>query len=79
MSQKNVYTVFRAFDPPSVGFAQLSDAAVAQNGQNSTVPTPTQILPRVTVTATMSAASLLSPIAPLFISIFGIILAYICS
>ncbi|KAG6331505.1 hypothetical protein ID866_7585 [Astraeus odoratus] len=35
---KNVYSVFR-FDPPSIGFAPLSDIALAQNGLNN-VPVP---------------------------------------
>jgi cathepsin D len=37
---KNVYSVFR-FNPPSVGFATLSDAARAQNDVDAPVPTPT--------------------------------------
>lgn len=37
---KNVYSVFR-YDPPSVGFAALSEAALAMNGVNAVVPTPT--------------------------------------
>ena len=36
--QKNVYSVFR-YNPPSVGFAALSDIALAQNGLNN-VPLP---------------------------------------
>ncbi|KAI0630626.1 acid protease [Trametes polyzona] len=37
---KNVYTVFRA-SPASVGFAQLSDTALAMNGKTGAVPSPT--------------------------------------
>jgi len=37
---KNVYSVFR-YNPPSVGFAQLSSVAVAQNGVNGPLPSAT--------------------------------------
>lgn len=37
---KNVYSVFRA-EPPSVGFAVLSDTANAMNGALGPIPTPT--------------------------------------
>ncbi|EJF59592.1 acid protease [Dichomitus squalens LYAD-421 SS1] len=37
---KNVYSVFRA-TPPSVGFAKLSAAAIAQNGADGPAPSPT--------------------------------------
>jgi len=37
---KNVYSVFR-FNPPSIGFAALSDTAKAQNDVDAPVPTPT--------------------------------------
>ncbi|KAE9395681.1 acid protease, partial [Gymnopus androsaceus JB14] len=37
---KNVYSVFR-YNPPSVGFAQLSAAAIAMNGINASVPSAT--------------------------------------
>lgn len=37
---KNVYSVFRA-EPPSVGFAALSDTANAMNGALGPIPTPT--------------------------------------
>ena len=37
---KNVYSVYRA-EPPSVGFANLSDTATAMNTPGGTVPTPT--------------------------------------
>ncbi|KAI0351375.1 acid protease [Trametes cingulata] len=37
---KNVYSVFRA-QPASVGFAQLSDAALAMNGKGGSPPSPT--------------------------------------
>ncbi|KAK7457847.1 hypothetical protein VKT23_010192 [Stygiomarasmius scandens] len=36
---KNVYSVYR-FNPPSVGFAALSDAALAMNGPSSDTPFP---------------------------------------
>ncbi|KAH7885826.1 aspartic peptidase domain-containing protein [Phlebopus sp. FC_14] len=37
---KNVYSVFR-YNPPSIGFAALSETALAENGADGTVPTPT--------------------------------------
>ncbi|KAG9223824.1 hypothetical protein CCMSSC00406_0007686 [Pleurotus cornucopiae] len=48
---KNVYSVFR-YDPPSVGFAELSAAALAQNGANGLVPAPTIGSVAATVSAT---------------------------
>ena len=39
-SQKNVYSVFR-YNPPSVGFADLSKTALAMNAPGGTVPTAT--------------------------------------
>ncbi|KAI1794469.1 acid protease [Ganoderma leucocontextum] len=38
---KNVYSVYRGSTPPAVGFATLSDAALAMNGQNGPAPSPT--------------------------------------
>lgn len=38
--QKNVYSVFR-YNPPSVGFADLSEAALAMNEPGGDVPTAT--------------------------------------
>ncbi|KAG2065643.1 acid protease [Suillus decipiens] len=37
---KNVYSVFR-YNPPSVGFANLSSIAIAENGAGGTVPSAT--------------------------------------
>ncbi|KAF8556433.1 acid protease [Imleria badia] len=37
---KNVYSVFR-YDPPSVGFAALSQTALAMNGVNAVIPSVT--------------------------------------
>lgn len=37
---KNVYSVFQ-YNPPSVGFAALSEIALAENGLDAPVPTPT--------------------------------------
>ena len=78
--QKNVYTVFRASTPPAIGFAQLSDVALSQNDLNSSVPTPTLILPKVTVTAALgvSAARSLSPDASLFALLCSMIYFYLC-
>lgn len=41
---KNVYTVFR-YNPPSVGFATLSDAALTGNGVDAPPPSPTIYAP----------------------------------
>ncbi|KAI0073925.1 aspartic peptidase A1 [Panus rudis PR-1116 ss-1] len=38
---KNVYSVFRASSPPAVGFAALSSTALAMNGADGPVPSPT--------------------------------------
>ncbi|KAK7060829.1 hypothetical protein VNI00_000562 [Paramarasmius palmivorus] len=52
---KNVYTVFRYGNPPSVGFAQLSAYSLSMNGANNVaVPTPTI----GSVAATVEATSL---------------------
>jgi len=48
---KNVYSVFR-FNPPSVGFAQLSSTALAMNGVNASPPSPTIGSAAATVSAT---------------------------
>ncbi|KAF9526092.1 aspartic peptidase A1 [Crepidotus variabilis] len=48
---KNVYSVFR-YSPPSIGFARLSDFALAENGSNSPTPTPT-LGPVTTVSASI--------------------------
>jgi len=37
---KNVYSVYR-YDPPAVGFAELSPVAIAMNGREGPIPTPT--------------------------------------
>ncbi|KAI0793728.1 aspartic peptidase domain-containing protein [Fomes fomentarius] len=48
---KNVYSVYRA-TPPSVGFAQLSQTALAMNGQLGPAPSPTIGEVSATVTGT---------------------------
>lgn len=56
---KNVYSVYRA-EPPSIGFAQLSSVAIAYNGGNFPVPTPT--IGSVAAIATSdNSASITSP------------------
>ncbi|KAF8159830.1 aspartic peptidase domain-containing protein [Crassisporium funariophilum] len=52
---KNVYSVFR-YQPLSIGFAQLSDAANALSGSNSPVPSPTIGSSAATVSATSPAS-----------------------
>ncbi|KAJ6568782.1 hypothetical protein B0H19DRAFT_1256497 [Mycena capillaripes] len=39
-AQRNVYSVYRQ-NPPSIGFAQLSDLAVSSSGQNTSSPAAT--------------------------------------
>jgi cathepsin D len=51
---KNVYSVFR-FNPPAVGFAQLSDVALAMNGDNAPVPSATIGSAAASVSATSGA------------------------
>jgi len=84
--QKNVFSVFR-FNPPSVGFAQLSDIALAQNGATGSAPSPTIGAVQATIDATSRSngrpQSLLSlvgatVVAPVFVfsalSLFSIFL-----
>jgi len=52
---KNVYSVFR-YNPPAVGFAALSEVAIAQNGVNGAAPTPTIGSVSAAVTNTSGAA-----------------------
>jgi len=52
---KNVYSVFR-YNPPSVGFAALSEVAIAENGVNGAVPSATIGSVSATVTNTNGAA-----------------------
>ncbi|TFK39433.1 aspartic peptidase A1 [Crucibulum laeve] len=47
---KNVYSVFR-YNPPSIGFAQLSESAIAQNGLNLPPPSATIGTPATSVSA----------------------------
>ncbi|KIJ20610.1 hypothetical protein PAXINDRAFT_106243 [Paxillus involutus ATCC 200175] len=53
---KNVYSVFR-YNPPSVGFAALSETALGMNGVNGPPPTATIGSVSATVTAGSSGAS----------------------
>ena len=58
--QKNVYAVFR-HDPPSVGFATLSAAAIALNGAGGEPPSPTIGSVAAAVGSTSSVQSGLKP------------------
>ena len=49
--QKNVYSVFR-YSPLSIGFAELSASALAENGSNGPPPSPTIGPVEATVSAT---------------------------
>lgn len=51
---KNVYSVFK-YSPASVGFAALSETAIAQNGVKATVPSPT--IGAVTIATNTGSAS----------------------
>ncbi|KAG2142910.1 aspartic peptidase domain-containing protein [Suillus bovinus] len=55
---KNVYSVFK-YSPASVGFAALSETAIAQNGVKAAVPSPT-IGAVTAVTGTVSSGALSS-------------------
>ncbi|KAH7885828.1 aspartic peptidase domain-containing protein [Phlebopus sp. FC_14] len=61
---KSVYSVFR-YDPPSVGFASLSEAALADNGAGDPVPTPTMASDPTEVTV-VDAATLGLGLSPFF-------------
>jgi len=64
---KNVYSVFR-YNPPSVGFAQLSSTALAMNDKvDAAIPSPTVGTAAATVSASRNSASRLpsSSILPL--------------
>lgn len=53
---KNVYSVFR-YNPPSVGFAQLSETALAMNGvSNAAIPSATVGSAAATVSATSTGS-----------------------
>ncbi|KAG8215009.1 acid protease [Butyriboletus roseoflavus] len=64
---KNVYAVFR-YNPPSVGFAALSETALAMNGVNADIPTATLGASAASVTANAaSTTTCTSSTATLFI------------
>lgn len=52
---KNVYSVFRASDPPAVGFASLSETAISLNGVQVKLPMPTFVPSPVAVVASAPA------------------------
>lgn len=54
--QKNVYSVFR-YQPPSVGFAQLSSTAMDSSGASVAVPSPTLASTAATVSASSTPSS----------------------
>ncbi|KAH7926411.1 acid protease [Leucogyrophana mollusca] len=70
---KNVYSVFR-YDPPSVGFAALSETALAMNGANAVVPTPTIGADTAIVTANSATpAHTLGHLTLVISAIFGLL------
>ena len=71
--QKNVYSVFR-YNPASVGFAALSDVALAQNGlSNVPLPSPSIGSTSAAVTSVNAGAALRVP--RLAEVLFGIVFA----
>ncbi|KAI6167423.1 acid protease [Pisolithus thermaeus] len=64
---KNVYTVFR-YSPPAVGFAALSEVAIAENGVNG-APVPSATVGSATASVTGNAAPTTLPFAPAWIGI----------
>lgn len=64
---KNVYTVFR-YDPPAVGFAALSEVAVAENGVNGAA-VPSATIGSATAAVTGNAASTTLHSAPAWIGL----------
>ncbi|OAX43184.1 aspartic peptidase A1 [Rhizopogon vinicolor AM-OR11-026] len=73
---KNVYSVFR-YDPASVGFANLSSVAIAENGAGGTVPSATIGAVSATVVSTSAAPrsyALSTSLSALFLAFSAIIL-----
>ncbi|KAH0836320.1 acid protease [Lanmaoa asiatica] len=62
--QKNVYSVFR-YSPPSVGFAALSQTALAMNGVNAVIPTATLGASVASVTANAASLTTRTSSAPM--------------
>lgn len=54
VAQKNVYSVFR-YNPASIGFAALSETAIAQNGVSGAVPSATIGTAAASITNTSAA------------------------
>ena len=71
--QKNVYSVFR-YNPPSVGFAALSDVALAQNGLNN-VPPPSPSIGSASAAVTSVNVGVALRVPRLAGVLFGIVLA----
>ncbi|KNZ77400.1 Cathepsin D [Termitomyces sp. J132] len=74
---KNVYSVFR-YDPPSVGFAELSSVALALNGANTPVPSATigSVAATVVATGSVPTSTNSGPI-PLNLPTYQLILALV--
>ncbi|KAG0705620.1 aspartic peptidase domain-containing protein [Suillus ampliporus] len=73
---KNVYSVFR-YNPPSVGFANLSSIAIAENGAGGTVPSATIGTVSATVTNTSAAPrgyALSTSLSTLFLALSVVLL-----
>ncbi|KAG2364170.1 aspartic peptidase domain-containing protein [Suillus spraguei] len=71
---KNVYSVFR-YSPPSVGFANLSSIAIAENGAGGTVPSATIGAISAAVTNTSDAPRTLSAsVSTLFFLVLSAVL-----
>ncbi|KAG1722528.1 aspartic peptidase domain-containing protein [Suillus lakei] len=73
---KNVYSVFR-YNPPSVGFANLSSIAIAENGAGGTVPSATIGTVSASVTNTSDAPhrhALSASLSALFLAFSAVLL-----
>ncbi|EJD07583.1 acid protease [Fomitiporia mediterranea MF3/22] len=74
---KNVYSVFR-YNPPSIGFANLSSTALAMNGDlNAVVPTPTLGSAAAAITATGRTRSSGTSAAMPSVEISGVVVVFV--
>ncbi|KIJ65105.1 hypothetical protein HYDPIDRAFT_111003 [Hydnomerulius pinastri MD-312] len=73
---KNVYSIFR-YDPPSVGFAALSDTALSMNGVDAIIPSATLGASSATVTA--NAASPATRTSGAVVLLISVVLALVVS
>ena len=67
-----MYSVFR-YDPPSVGFAALSQTALAMNGVNALIPSATLGASVASVTNAASMMTRTSGATMLFLSVLSFV------